>query len=528
MQITLLNLENLNIWKTKEKGKIMKIVVQAGGLGTRMGNLTASKPKALISVGHMPILFHLFKKYPNDEFIIIGDYKFDIMDKYLSTFAKDVNYMLIKANKKGNASGIKEAIAYIPNNEPFMLIWSDIILSDSFSVTEIKEGCQVGVADFPCSWSLIDGKLVKEEKRGYGVAGLYIFNNKSWFDDFPEEGSFTNWLSQKNIRLYPISLSGSIDIGTLESFNRINTTANRCRPYNKIEFIDGKVVKTGLTNEAVKLIERENTWYSKMNEYGFTAVPKVYSTQPLTLEYINGTNIFLADLDKKQQKTTLSKIISALSEMHSYEAKPSSAWDIYTEYFKKTILRLRTIQTALPFAFDEMITINNEKCFNVLRYPHKLRNAVLKNLMNISTYHPIHGDCQLTNTMIDKSGKIYFIDARGYFGKSQILGDVRYDWAKVYYAIAGNFDQFNIKNFDLDISESVSFKIHSGGWEDLTEYLLQSIPAQEANIKEIKLIHSIIWLSLASHAWEDFDSMCVAFYNGTLLFNQWLKEYGDE
>lgn len=506
----------------------MKIIVQAGGLGTRMGKLTATKPKALISAAYMPIVFHLFKKYPKDEFIIIGDYKFDILDKYLSTFAKDVNYMLIKANQKGNASGIKEAISYIPENEPFMIIWSDIILSDGFSVAEIKDGCQVGIVDFPCSWSLVDGKLIKEERRGCGVAGLYIFNNKSWFNDFPESGSFTNWLHQKDIPLSPVSLAGSIDVGTLEAFERINTTANRCRPYNKIEFIDGKVVKTGLTPEAVKLIERENLWYTKMSQYGFTAIPKVYGTDPLTLEYINGTNIFLAQLDETQRKETLTKLINALSEMHGYDTCPASAWDIYTEYFKKTIHRLQTIQTALPFAFDETIMINGQKCFNVLRFPHKLRDAVLKTLMNITSYHPIHGDCQLTNTMIDKEGKIYFIDARGYFGKSQVLGDVRYDWAKVYYAIEGNFDQFNVKNFDLNIGDDVRFTIYSGGWEHLTPYFLNSIPPQEANIKEIKLIHAIIWLSLASHAWEDFDSMCVAFYNGTLLFNQWLAEYGDE
>ena len=157
-----------------------------------------------------------------------------------------------------------------------------------------------------------------------------------------------------------------------------------------------------------------------------------------------------------------------------------------------------------------------------------LRRAVLSTLMN-TYYGPIHGDCQLTNTMIDDLGKIYFIDARGYFGKSQVLGDVRYDWAKMYYAIYGNFDQFNIKNFTLDISEEdVSFSINSGGWEHLTDYFLNLIPKKEASVKEIKLIHAIIWLSLASHAWEDYDSMCIAFYNGTLLFNDWLREYEND
>jgi hypothetical protein len=101
----------------------------------------------------MPIIFHLFKKYPKDEFIVIGDYKFDVLDRYLATFAMDVHYMLLKASTKGNAAGIKEAVSFIPDGEPFMIMWSDIILSDAFRINKIKDGCQVGIADFPCSWT---------------------------------------------------------------------------------------------------------------------------------------------------------------------------------------------------------------------------------------------------------------------------------------------------------------------------------------------------------------------------------------
>ncbi len=287
----------------------MKIIIQAGGLGSRMKNLTNVKPKSLISAKYMPIIFHLFKKYPNDEFIIIGDYKFDVLDRYLATFAKNVNYILIKSHKKGNAAGIKEAVSYIPDNEPFMIIWSDIILSESFYVNEIKLGCQVGIVDFKCSWSLINGRLEKTEKTGCGVAGLYVFNNKSWFIDFPEDGSFTEWLRKKDIPLYPISLMGSIDVGTLEAYNKINSTVNRTRPYNKIEFIDGKVVKTGITDEAKKLIDREVLWYKKMNEYKFDFIPKIYDINPLTMEFIDGNNVFLMDFDKNTKKIFLIKLL---------------------------------------------------------------------------------------------------------------------------------------------------------------------------------------------------------------------------
>ena len=41
------------------------IIVQAGGKGTRLKHLTKNKPKALVSIHNLPMLFHLFKKFPD-------------------------------------------------------------------------------------------------------------------------------------------------------------------------------------------------------------------------------------------------------------------------------------------------------------------------------------------------------------------------------------------------------------------------------------------------------------------------------
>ena len=60
------------------------------------------------------------------------------------------------------------------------------------------------------------------------------------------------------------------------------------------------------------------------------------------------------------------------------------------------------------------------------------------------------------------------IDPRGYFGTTELYGDPAYDWAKLYYSIAGNYDQFNLKKFRLDIENNeVSLKIESNHWEDM-------------------------------------------------------------
>ena len=502
----------------------MIVVIQAGGLGKRMGRLTMHKPKALIPVKGLPLIFHLFRQFAEAEFVVIGDYKYEVLERYLRTFAKDVNYKLVRAHGEGNVAGLHDALQLVPDDEGVLLVWCDLLLAEDFVPDTTVEGCQVGVVDFPCSWCLHEGQLEKATAApGEGVAGLFLIDRASRLRNLPTEGSFTRWLQARtDIALTPLALPGCIDVGSEAAYKRIESTANRCRPYNRLEFTDGRVIKTALTEEAQKLLEREIRWYEWMERHGFSAIPQMYAKHPLTLERIHGTNIFLSQLNEQQKADTLNRLIEAVTQMHSLASAPASMEDIRTEYFGKTIARLRSIESALPFAEQESIRINGRDCMNVLRTPERLESAVERTLVGIKAYCPIHGDCQLTNTLRDTDGNIFFIDARGYFGSSQVLGDPRYDWAKIYYAISGNFDQFNVKNFSYEITEGdVQFAITSGGWEPLLKIFLDRIPPQEADLTQIQLIHAIIWLSMASHAWEDYDSMCVAFFHGTLLFHEW-------
>ena len=499
------------------------IIVQTGGLGTRLGKLTHNRPKSIVPVKNLPIIFHLFNKYPDKRFIVIGDYKYDVLEKYLRTFAK-AEYMLIKAEGKGNGCGVSDALRFIPEDMPFMLIWSDLILSDDFEIPQNIEGCAVGVTDvFPCSWGFEDGKLIKQPSSENGVGGCFIFDSKSRLEGFPKEGSLTSWLEESDIPLQALSLGGSVEAGTVDALKQIDPGNNRCRPYNHMEFSGEKVIKTGITEEGKKLIDREERWYQKVSEYGFTGIPKIYSFSPLTMERIHGDNIFHATLDDEQKKSTIDQLVDTLETLHSYEAAKVDYFGLQEDYYTKTIKRIDSIRESIPFTNDPYILINGNKCRNVFFFEKELESDVRTYLFE-AEFGPIHGDCTLTNTMIDDKGRIYYIDARGYFGKREIFGDVYYDWAKLYYSINGCFDQFNVKNFDLDISDDrVDYKIGESGWEHLTGYFLSRI--KDVDLGRIKLIHAIVWLSLASHCWEDYDSMCLAFYNGLSLWDEWIREY---
>tara|TARA_A100001388_G_scaffold277565_1_gene269521 strand:- start:3242 stop:4018 length:777 start_codon:yes stop_codon:yes gene_type:complete len=67
----------------------MKVVILAGGFGTRLGDLTEILPKPMIDIGKMPILWHIMKIYSSygfDEFVIALGYKAFEIKKYFSNF----------------------------------------------------------------------------------------------------------------------------------------------------------------------------------------------------------------------------------------------------------------------------------------------------------------------------------------------------------------------------------------------------------------------------------------------------------
>lgn len=67
----------------------MKIVILAGGLGTRLSEETAVKPKPLVEVGHMPILWHIMKLYSCygfNDFIICCGYKGYLIKDFFANY----------------------------------------------------------------------------------------------------------------------------------------------------------------------------------------------------------------------------------------------------------------------------------------------------------------------------------------------------------------------------------------------------------------------------------------------------------
>lgn len=476
-----------------------------------MKQLTKNKPKALVPVQNLPMLFHLFRKYPDRHFIVIGDYKYDVLRRYLEAFAQ-VDYETMDAGgRQGTCAGIGAALTRIPQGEAFMLIWSDLILPEAFKMPE-RAADYVGISkDFLCRWSYRNGIFREYPEEQLGVAGLFLFQNSGVIADVPQEGEFVKWLGEKNIPFQELPLYQTKEYGLLSEYEKLRP--ERCRPFNRLIVEGNRIRKEGIDEQGRTLAARECAWYERLTEKGFSNIPVIYSLQPLIMEKIEGKNIYeYTQLSFAEKENILCQIAECLHGVHRSESVPADRDSYFEAYIGKTFDRLKKIQNLVPFARDPVITVNGRRCRNVFYERKKLEKRVGAYMPE--TFHLIHGDCTFSNILLKEDQIPVLIDPRGYFGRTLLYGDSAYDWVKLYYSIVGNYDQFNLKRFELDIGEhEVHLKIASSGWEDMEQTFLKLLDG-EADRTQLQLLHAIVWLSLTTYAWEDYDSVCGAFYNG--------------
>lgn len=92
----------------------MKVVLLAGGLGTRISEESYLKPKPMIEIGGQPILWHIMKEYNYygfNEFIICCGYKQHVIKKYFADYylyGSDVTFDFTKENEMVVHNNISE------------------------------------------------------------------------------------------------------------------------------------------------------------------------------------------------------------------------------------------------------------------------------------------------------------------------------------------------------------------------------------------------------------------------------------
>ena len=106
----------------------MKVVILAGGLGTRMSEVTKTIPKPMVKILDKPILIHIMEHYYKfgfDEFYIALGYKGNIIRDYFKKNKFDWKVHLIETGKNSMTGGRLKRLKKYLNNETFLMTYGD-------------------------------------------------------------------------------------------------------------------------------------------------------------------------------------------------------------------------------------------------------------------------------------------------------------------------------------------------------------------------------------------------------------------
>ena len=155
----------------------MKVVILAGGLGTRLSEYTKLIPKPMVKIGGKPIILriiNLYKKYGFKEFYIALGYKGNVIRNFFKKKVKDVKINLIETGKNTMTGGRLKRLKKYLKNETFLMTYGD------------------GVSDINIK------KLINFHKKNKSVMTLTAVRPPARFGSIKIKGDYVYYFKEKS------------------------------------------------------------------------------------------------------------------------------------------------------------------------------------------------------------------------------------------------------------------------------------------------------------------------------------------
>ena len=227
----------LNISKKRNR-----VILMAGGLGTRLRPLTQDIPKPLLKVGNKPILETIIKNFASHGFVNITislNYKGEMIKEYFgdgSEFGVNIDY--IEENIRLGTAGALSLIKDIPR-EPFFVMNADLLtdvnfshLLDFHSYGNAQASMCVREYDYQVPYGVIETNnenivsiVEKPVQKFFVNAGIYVLSPKV-FDYIPKNEFYDmptlfNTLIEENKKVISFPVHEYwLDLGRMSDFEQ--------------------------------------------------------------------------------------------------------------------------------------------------------------------------------------------------------------------------------------------------------------------------------------------------------------------
>lgn len=525
----------------------MNIVIVAGGLGSRLSPLTDFVPKFLVNIGkntgYVEMINYWRKQSPNPlninfTVIVHGNYE-NLVREYHNLYFPKVNLTIKTINEaSGSAHAILSTCDHL-EGQSVLFSWCDVIPDvpiaidemeqqfDRFNVifTNYNNSNRYGVKRVNASWNNVVPYLDADERGGcFGVYYVYKYHSKVKYDHGQD---FIDVITQYG-NIQECRLEKIIDFGDMPKLIRTRAKADEGREFNSIEFNGDLVIKKSLNNQGDAIIRKEIDWYRQVAPLNNTgeglSIPETWigtDNRSLIMSKVKGIPVWKAwdKLSSVDRHFVVSQMIEQRRRLF-YQTKVSMNYDdiqndIIAETSGKLIARYQEIEGVIK-SFGKIRTINGHTLDEVDPIVTIKR---LANLMseyykeNPQPYGIIHGDLQMSNSMVDlETLKVTIIDPRGKFGNTTCYGLEDYDIAKLMYSLSG-YDLFNYSpTFSIQKLDGFSM---GRIWFDIPK---PDINGLEDITQTFKAIHeawlAVIWFGLGQYIKNDPVKSLCAHYHG--------------
>lgn len=518
----------------------MNIVIVAGGLGTRFGKLSIFPKILLPSYTEDSILkedYNYFKG--NNIYLIINEKFYDMVNNFITV--NNININIIKSSKtSGSYNTLKEVKEYLPK-EDILFLWSDLVLSKEKNIVDIinknNNDNIIFTSDGSYRYIFENNQIIETKENNGNIPGIYYFKKLPDFEIENKKINFdlVDYIKEdlKNQNYLKIDLNNIIEYKDLKTYKKYlknyNPNNTQTRFFNNLNIDKNKntITKKAIDKNYYNLIDREIDWYNhyeildkeQLNNREYSRmVPKILSTDKDKHEF---TMEFLKDYISLNSFLETEKDISKIKEIYHnikinlenrlhvpYDVNYNTIFgeDLYQEIVKKIIKRCENIKYML-------INYDKDKTYNLLNkacdflYDSEKKSKNYNKDYNTIKYYFFHGDLNGSNIMVNPNSlEVKFIDPRGYFGNTKMIGWKNYEYAKLIYSLSG-YDNFNLKK-----------QIYGETWPKLSKYLpiiLEEFGIDQYNYQtEYVILVSCIYIALAGYISQDIMKANIAYEFG--------------
>ena len=517
----------------------MNIVIVAGGLGSRLSPLTDFIPKFLVNIGKNTGYVEQVRQWSNHpQFnlphkgtitVIVHSKYVGLVTAYHKMYFPALDLIVKTVDEaNGSAHAILSSCDHLIG-KPVIFQWCDVMPAERFDLTNIcQENENIIFTNYDHNnrygvQQVYGGGVVpvlRTDGAG-GIFGMYYVQDFSTNKTYENGQDFVEILPQFGV-IADVGISKIVDWGDMPKLEQLYKRDDGAREFNSVEVLGDFVVKKALNQQGEKLIAREVDWYLNIGKDAVdVSVPEVWTqtgNKSFIMRKVDGVPVFKAwkNFTSAQRVACLNSIFVELGNLHSgatrVVGRDTVLRDVKIEACSKLINRYREIKGVVD-AFGEVHIVNGVRITETDPEVtiHRLYARLHEIYAGVTEYQPIHGDLQMSNSMVDPtSGKITFIDPRGYFGETDFIGLPDYDIAKVYYSLSG-YDLFNYsRSFHISsfVNGELNFEIPK---PDLTG--CDSIMAEHFWCQH-QLWLAVIWIGLAGYIKNDPVKSLCAHYHG--------------